>query len=248
MPRDNFFTEHPTWQGMHHVVTGLYTTQILAVAAELGLADVLAGGPKSSAELAQATEADESSLHRLLRVLAAFAVCDEVEPGRFALTPLGAWLRSDIAGSLRPVARFYGGAYAWRSWGGLLHSVRTGEPAGPHTLGITIGTHFAQHPEDLAIFQDAMTTYATVTLSGVVAYDFGGPGTIVDVGEGRARCWLPSCAHIPSSAASCLTPPTWCAVRHPSLRAQAWQSGATLSAGTHWRRSRRAATCTCSHG
>ncbi len=45
--------------------------------------------------------------------------------------------------------------------------------------------YFAQHPEALAIFQDAMTTYAMATLSGVVAHDFTGLGAIVDVGGGQ---------------------------------------------------------------
>jgi len=170
---------------MHHLVTGYYITQALAVAAELGLADLLRDGPRSSADLAHATATDTPSLHRLLRVLVAFAVLDEVEPGLFTLTPLGNWLRFDIEGSLRPVARFYGGEYLWRSWGDLLHCVRTGEPAGPHALGASFNEYLAQHLEGLSIVQDAMTTYATATLSGVVASGFGSHGTIVDVGGGQ---------------------------------------------------------------
>src|SRR5665213_2106234 len=115
MPRAEFFSDHPSWQAMHHLVTGFYLTQAVAVAAELGLADLLREGPKSGADLARATTTDAQALHRLLRALAACEVVDEAEPGLFALTPLGAWLRSDIAGSLRPVARMYGGCLLYTS-------------------------------------------------------------------------------------------------------------------------------------
>ncbi len=185
MPSAEFFSDHPTWQAMHHLVTGFYLTQTLAVAAELGLADLLRDGPKDGDDLAHATAVDAPLLHRLMRALAAFKVFDEVEPGRFALTPLSDWLRSDIAGSLRPVARFYGGEYPWRSWGDLSYCLRTGEPAGAHALGTDFGEYFAQHPEALVVFQDAMTTYATATLSCLAAYDFNGANTIVDIGGGQ---------------------------------------------------------------
>ncbi len=121
-----------------------------------------------------------------LRALTAFEVFEEIESRRFALTPLGAWLRSDVAGSLRPAARFYGGEYPWRTWGDLLHCVRTGEAAAPHALRIaSLEAYFAQHATELAIFQAAMTTYAVSTMAGVVAHDFSGLGTIIDVGGGQ---------------------------------------------------------------
>jgi hypothetical protein len=50
-------------------VEGSIVATSLALAAELGIADLLADGPRGSEELAQATSTHSRSLYRLLRVL-----------------------------------------------------------------------------------------------------------------------------------------------------------------------------------
>jgi len=52
----------------------------------LGIADVLQDGPKHICVLAHQKEVRESSLHRVLQVLARRKVFVEIEPGVFALT------------------------------------------------------------------------------------------------------------------------------------------------------------------
>jgi hypothetical protein len=49
--------------------------------------------------------------------------------GRFSLTPPVEYLRSDVRGSMRNWAMVSPGPVWWSSWGELLHSVQTGEPA-----------------------------------------------------------------------------------------------------------------------
>ena len=105
-----------------------WTTQALYVAAELGLPDLLANGPKRSESLAQATGAHAPSLHRLLRALVTLDIVQEREDGDFALLPMGALLRSDAATSLRAWALFTG-QNLWQEWGHLLDSIKTGESA-----------------------------------------------------------------------------------------------------------------------
>src|SRR3954471_2053792 len=73
---------------MVRLVTGHWTTQALYVAAKLGIADLLAEGPRTPAHLAQSAGADERSLYRLLRALASEGVFAEDASGQFALTPL----------------------------------------------------------------------------------------------------------------------------------------------------------------
>ena len=53
------------------LIDGFMATQLLYVAAKLGIADELAGGPKSATELAESTGADPAALYRVLRALAA---------------------------------------------------------------------------------------------------------------------------------------------------------------------------------
>jgi hypothetical protein len=75
------------------MLNGFLTVQALHVAAVLGIADLLASGPRSLPDLAAATGAHRSSLQRLLRMLTGPGVFCEEPDGRFAVTPLGATAR-----------------------------------------------------------------------------------------------------------------------------------------------------------
>lgn len=82
------------------------TMRALCVAAELKIADRLAPGPRTLAELATATGAHQQSLGRLLRLLAGAGVFREMPDGQIALTPLGQCLRSDSPDSVRDWALY----------------------------------------------------------------------------------------------------------------------------------------------
>ena len=73
------------WQ-LARLLDGYLTTQLLYVAARLGVADVLTDGPLSGADIAAAVGADPASLTRVLRGLAAEDVLAETDDGRFELT------------------------------------------------------------------------------------------------------------------------------------------------------------------
>ena len=166
------------------MVTGYRLSATIAVAADLGLADELADGPRSTAELAAAVSADPDSLHRLLRALAAVGVFAE-EDGRFALTPLGQGLRSDAPGSLRPLARTLTDPALWAAWGHVGHSVRTGENAFEALHGVDVWTHREREPEQNAIFNATMASLSSRFAGPVAAaYDFAGLSSVVDVGGG----------------------------------------------------------------
>jgi hypothetical protein len=121
------------------------TTQAIFVAAELGLADFMAGRPRISVELAEQTGADEASLRRLLNALTAVDICHVTADGRFELTPTGELLRSDRADSLRSWALWWGRSL-WPAWGNLLHSIRTGESGRALLTGTRGFDHLAQDP------------------------------------------------------------------------------------------------------
>ena len=69
------------------------------LAAKLGLADLLEDGPRAYAELAVDSETHAPSLNRVMRLLASVGVFEELDGGRFGLTPLGDLLRTDAPGS-----------------------------------------------------------------------------------------------------------------------------------------------------
>ena len=55
---------------MMQMLTGGVVAQSISVAAELGIADLLANQPQTTAQLALATASDASRLYRVLRFLA----------------------------------------------------------------------------------------------------------------------------------------------------------------------------------
>src|SRR6478735_3838141 len=93
------------------LIVGFQVSDAIHVAATLGIADLLADGPRTSDELATATNAHAGSLYRLLRALASVGVFYEEGGRRFSLTPMGALLRSDVPGSLRGWAMYVGRPY-----------------------------------------------------------------------------------------------------------------------------------------
>jgi hypothetical protein len=171
--------------GLESMITGYRTSAALSVAAELGLSDELAKGPRTVAELATMAGVDEETLARLLRALVAIGVYAEVD-GAIDNTDLGEMLRSDVPGTLRPLARTLQDPALWAAWGHLGHSVRTGENAFEALHGIDVWTHRQRQPEHNEIFNDNMTALSWKIAAAVAAtYDFSGFRTVVDVGGGK---------------------------------------------------------------
>ncbi|WP_406865322.1 methyltransferase [Streptomyces sp. HUAS MG47] len=165
---------------------GKRISRVLHVVAELGVADELAGGPLTVAELAERTDAHADSLGRVLRVAAAFGVFTEEADGRYALNEVGSCLRSGLPGGQRDMVLYNGDEMLWRSYGQLMHTVRTGEPAFEAAYGHTFFEHLEQDPRAGALFDRAMTGMSRATARMLLdGYEFGQYGRIADVGGGR---------------------------------------------------------------
>jgi hypothetical protein len=161
-------------------------SRVVHVAAQLGIADLLADGAKTADALACETKTHTASLRRLLRALTSMGLLEENEPGRFSLTAMGAQLRSNVPGSMRNLALMFGGERAWRSWGELSHSVRTGESATRHVYGVGSFEYLAANPEQAVIFNEAMAEITRLVTQALIStYDFSRFRTIVDVGGGN---------------------------------------------------------------
>ena len=167
------------------LVMGFRGTHLLYVMAELGVADLLGAGPRTSADLAAELDANPDALHRVLRGLAQFGVLNQGTDDRFALTPIGDCLRSDRPDSLRPTARFWGHEMIQRAWGNLLHTVRTGETAFDHVYGMPAFAFLDANPDAAAVYNQFMANRPVAAPAVAAAYDFAPFGTIVDVGGGN---------------------------------------------------------------
>jgi len=91
----------PPQLALYHLATGHYLSHALSLAAKLGIADLLADGPRHSNDLAEATRTNAQALNRVLRLLATAGVFAEQEDGAFVLTPIGAALRAGVPASAR---------------------------------------------------------------------------------------------------------------------------------------------------
>jgi hypothetical protein len=173
-------------QIVFQLATGYILSSALHAAVSLGVADHLDGGPRTSAELARATGANEDSLHRVLRALASAGVFEEVEPRKFALTPAAALLRANAPERLYELARWMCDPFHFRVYADALHSVKTGRPAIEKTHGAPVFEHFARDPELSNVFNEAMTAFSAAVIPAVLkVYDFSGVGTLVDVAGGQ---------------------------------------------------------------
>jgi hypothetical protein len=176
----------PQWH-LARLMDGYLVTQLLFVAASLGVADELARGPRTAEELAEALGAEAQPLYRVLRDLAVQEIVTEDDDGRFGLTAAGELLRRDVPRSMRGSVIARGSLY-YRAAEQMLGAVR-GEGA-PYELayGAPFFEDLGRHPEREAVFQGSMAGRAGQEVADVVAaYDFTGAGRVVDVGGGAGN-------------------------------------------------------------
>ena len=163
-----------------------HVPQAIHVVAVLGIADLLADGPKSTGELAKATGSHAPTLYRVLRTLLAAGVFAEDKAGRLRLTALGQPLRSEVADSVRAASIFLSGESELE--GRLVDCVRTGKTAIELASGQTNWTEYYRQEPRATTFNTAMTALSNAHYAGVVdAYDFRRVAKLVDVGGGHGR-------------------------------------------------------------
>jgi len=166
--------------------TDYWVSQMISVAARLGIADLVKDGAKTSADLARLTGTHPRSLHRLLRGLASVGIFAEDSQTRFVLTPLADYLRSDVPGSMRSAAIMTGEQH-FRAWGDLMHCIRTGRTGFEQVYGKPIFDWLSEHPEEARTFDEAMVgVHGAETGAMLDAYDFSSFGTLIDIGGGNA--------------------------------------------------------------
>jgi hypothetical protein len=175
-------------------------SQALYVAAKLGVADVLATGPSAAEAIARAVGARPSPLRRVLRALVAAGVFCELEDGRFASNEASAALRADAPGRMREVAVNFG-EEMYRSFGELLHTVRTGETAFDSVYGAPLFEYYATHPESEASAAARMLARSLPVAREFAASDLlRGARTVVDVGGGTGTLVAEVLRHRPDVA------------------------------------------------
>ena len=176
---------NPVPPTLFEMASSYWASQAIYVAAKLGIADLLAEGPKSSIELSSSTGTDARSLFRLMRALANLDILSHTGSDYFALSSLGEALQSNVPGSLRAMIISLGEIH-YQAWGSLLHSVQTGSSGFRHALGIDLFPYLqAQAPASDSFNQGMTNLSAMLSYAVLCAYDFSNISHLIDIGGGQ---------------------------------------------------------------
>jgi hypothetical protein len=160
---------------------GAMTTKALAIVADLRIADALANGPRPVDDLARETGVDADALHRLLRALASDGVFAEEEPGIFGHTAASKLLEGD---AWEAFAHLFGNVF-YDSVDDLDTAIRTGAPTFETSLGAEFWPWLAEHPDERAIFDRAMSGGKSRGAERLAGLEWSPGETVVDVGGGN---------------------------------------------------------------
>lgn len=159
------------------LLRGALGTRALALAADLGVAEALADGPRSAADLADELGAGADTLRRLLRALVGEGVFAEEEPGVFRNTEASELLR----GGWGSFAHLFGGAWL-RATAGLDAS---GRASFPDEFEADFWSWLADNPGERAAFDRAMEQGNDGRVERLAGRSWRGDETVVDVGGGN---------------------------------------------------------------
>jgi hypothetical protein len=152
---------------------------LLAIAADLGIADALAGGPRPVADLAREVGADPDALHRILRALASDGIFAEEAPGVFRNTELSEGLRRGTR--WHDFAHLFGGVWH-RALGEL---AADGEPTFERIHGTDFWSWLGERPGERGAFDRAMSGAWEWKVDRVASAEWRGDELVIDVGGGN---------------------------------------------------------------
>ncbi|MFE0101063.1 methyltransferase [Streptomyces sp. NPDC059009] len=177
-----------------------WAAQPISALASLGVADVLADGPRRVADIAAAVGAHAPSLHRCLRAAACVGVFEEQEDGRYGLTPMADCLRRDAETPIRNWVLMLNEGPMWDSFGKLTETVRSGKAAFEVAHDRPLFEHLDKDAAFRSVYESAMGELTSELAAELVtALDFSGYGTLVDLGGGDGELLGTLLAHAPDS-------------------------------------------------
>ena len=185
-PADQAADAQSAYAFIKEVAGHILLARAIGVAAELGIADLVAQAPLSIEELAAATGAHPESLYRLVRMLGGHGVFAELPDGRIRSTPRADVLRRDHPESLHDLLSMTWQNLHWDTFRALPDAIRTGGIAFDQVFGQSFFDYLAAHPEMGAAFDMRMAAVSRAENPPIAeAYPFGDFKRVVDLGGGR---------------------------------------------------------------
>jgi C-methyltransferase len=186
----------------------------------LGIADTVGDEPMPLATLAQAVEADPSTLHRLLRALATFGVFTVTDDGACAHNDASRLLRTDAERTMKHMVLWTTEPWAWTVWPHLDKAVRAGGDVFTALHGREFFDYLhAEAPESAAVFDQAMTQSSRLSVNAVVdQLDLGDHQVLADVGGGQGSVLAAALERHPTARGALLDLPGVLGNADPRLR------------------------------
>jgi hypothetical protein len=169
------------------ISSSFWQSRALYVVARLDIATVLADGELSAEEIAVRVHAQPDATHRLMRMLAAMGVFEEVTPRRFRNNKLSNCLREGHPQSVRPMILMHNSPEMSRPWFEQLEqAVSSGGIPFLLTHGQELYAYQDAHPEFDALFAKAMDSVeALAGDSFATDFDWSRFDRIIDVGGSK---------------------------------------------------------------
>jgi hypothetical protein len=179
------------------------------VAVRLDVASALAHVPRSADQLADALSTHPETTHAFLDALTAWGILARDTDGNFALTAVSRRLLPNEPGgvNLRQIAGWAGLDVTFEAWGGLEHTIRTGECGLRQGHGMDFHARLAGDAALSARYQDAMSSTIEAFEASACALDDVNVECIVDVGGGQGELLATMLRRYPHARGLCVDLP-----------------------------------------
>ena len=190
----------PSALPLYEMTSGIAQTQIVASFVELNVAQALSEKDTSLAALAAYTNTQPDMLERFLRASLSLGLVQRRRDGRYRSTAFTRALHFDTRDGMAAFARYMASRSNVTAWGKLTDVVRTGTNAFEQVNGSAVWPYLASHPEEEALFAQAMTSFARMDGPAIArAYPFGRHAVLCDLGGGRGAFLEAILAHHPGT-------------------------------------------------
>ncbi|TAK65284.1 methyltransferase [Methylobacter sp.] len=167
--------------------SAFWQSRALHIAVRLDIASVLGDGQLAVDVIASRVSAQPDAIYRLLRMLAAMGIFEEVSPRVFKNNALSAYLREDNPKNVKAMVLMHNSLEMSRPWFEQLEQgVRSGEVPFQISHGRELYSYMDEHAEFDSLFAGAMDNVEALTGDSFATdFDWGRFDRIIDVGGSK---------------------------------------------------------------
>jgi hypothetical protein len=167
--------------------SAFWQSRALYVATKLNIASIIGDGQLTADAIAEHVLAKPDAIYRLLRMLTAIGIFEEVSPHVFKNNTLSAYLRDDKPKNVRAMILMHNSIEMSKPWYEQLeHGIRSGEVPFQLSHEQELYAYMDNHAEFDVLFSDAMDSVeALAGNSFATDFNWGVFNRIIDVGGSK---------------------------------------------------------------